>query len=124
MVCISACGAAISALTTSCAFHRASPSSCAPSMEESRRARSRAKHFAAIALLLVVAAAAVGPIRSYDFFWHLATGRWIVEHHALPLYDPFTLAGAHVPWINGEWLYEIGLYGAHSAFGLPGVSWV
>ena len=24
------------------------------------------------------------PIRSYDYFWHLATGRWIVEHHALP----------------------------------------
>jgi hypothetical protein len=29
---------------------------------------------------------------------------WIVDHHALPAYDPFTLAAARVPWINGEWL--------------------
>jgi len=66
-----------------------------------------ARRVAAIALLLVVAGAAVGPIRSYDFFWHLATGRWIVEHRALPVFDPFTLAAAHVPWINGEWLWEV-----------------
>jgi len=68
------------------------------------------KRVAAIALLLVVAGAAVGPIRSYDFFWHLATGRWIVEHRALPLYDPFAIASAHVPWINGEWLWQVAAY--------------
>ena len=81
-----------------------------------------AKRLAAIALLLVVSGAAVGPSRSYDFFWHLATGRWIVEHRALPLYDPFTLASAHIPWINGEWLYDAGLYGVQSLSGLRGVS--
>ena len=75
------------------------------------------KRAAAIALLLCTAAAAAGPIRSYDFFWHLATGRWIVEHRALPLYDPFALASAHIPWINGEWLWEIGAYGVQSAAG-------
>jgi len=83
-----------------------------------------AKRLAAIALFVLVACAAIGPIRSYDFFWHLATGRWIVEHHALPVYDPFTLAAAHVPWINGEWLYEVGLYGVESIVGLRGVSFV
>ncbi|HEY6842864.1 MAG TPA: hypothetical protein VI391_01760 [Thermoanaerobaculia bacterium] len=65
------------------------------------------RRVAAIAILLVVAGAAVGPIRSYDFFWHLATGRWIVAHRALPAFDPFTIAAAHVPWINGEWLWEV-----------------
>jgi len=83
-----------------------------------------AKRLAAIALFILVACAAVGPIRSYDFFWHLATGRWIVEHHAIPTYDPFTLAAARVPWINGEWLYEVALYTAESVLGLRGVSWV
>ncbi len=29
------------------------------------------------------------PIRDNDFFWHLATGRWIVEHRELPITDPF-----------------------------------
>ena len=83
-----------------------------------------ARRLAAIALLLLIAIAAVGPIRSYDFFWHLATGRWIVEHHALPTYDPFALASAHVPWINGEWLYEVALDGAYLAGGFPGISWI
>jgi hypothetical protein len=83
-----------------------------------------AKRLAAIALFILVACAAVGPIRSYDFFWHLATGRWVVEHRALPVYDPFTLAAAHVPWINGEWLYEVALYGVESLVGMHGVSWV
>ena len=83
-----------------------------------------AKRLAAIALLILVACAAVGPIRSYDFFWHLATGRWIVEHRAIPTYDPFTLAAAHVPWINGEWLYEVALYTTESVVGLRGVSLV
>ena len=83
-----------------------------------------ARRVAAIAFLLVVAGAAIGPIRSYDFFWHLATGRWILEHRALPLYDPFTTAAAHVPWINGEWLYQVALYAVESAAGLNGISWL
>jgi hypothetical protein len=83
-----------------------------------------ARRLAAIALLLLIAIAAVGPIRSYDFFWHLATGRWIVEHRALPTYDPFALASAHVPWINGEWLFEVVLDGAYSAAGFSGISWI
>ena len=83
-----------------------------------------AKRLAAIALFILVAGAAIGPIRSYDFFWHLATGRWIIEHRALPLYDPFTLAAAHVPWINGEWLWEVANYAVESLVGLHGVSYV
>src|SRR5207245_11727585 len=79
-----------------------------------------ARRLAAIALLLLVAIAAVGPIRSYDFFWHLTTGRWIVEHRALPIYDPFTLAAAHMPWINGEWLWQIAAYRVP----LNAISWV
>src|SRR5437899_12276730 len=81
-----------------------------------------ARRLAAIALLLLVAIAAVGPIRSYDYFWHLATGRWIVEHHAIPRFDPLAVASAHVPWINGEWLYEIVLYALRGIAGDGGIS--
>jgi hypothetical protein len=73
-------------------------------------------------LFVLVAIAAVAPIRSYDYFWHLATGRWIVEHHALPVFDPLAVASAHVPWINGEWLYEIVLYALHGIGGDGGIS--
>ncbi|HEX9458297.1 MAG TPA: hypothetical protein VGA84_04085 [Thermoanaerobaculia bacterium] len=80
------------------------------------------KRVAAAGLFVLVAIAAAAPIRSYDYFWHLATGRWIVEHHALPVFDPLAVASAHVPWINGEWLYEIVLYAVHGIGGDGGIS--
>src|SRR5438270_1251000 len=64
----------------------------------------------ALALVVVFTFAAIAPIRSYDFFWHLATGRWITEQHALPLHDPFAVASDRTEWINGEWLFEVALY--------------
>ena len=74
--------------------------------------------------MTVAALAAVAPIRNYDFFWHLATGRWIVEHRALPLTDPFAIASERMPWINGEWLFELILHGAHQLLGVTGLSFV
>jgi hypothetical protein len=75
-----------------------------------------------IVLFVAIAVAAVAPIRSYDFFWHLATGRWIAEHHALPLTDPFAVASDRVPWINGEWLFELLLHPLYAMAGAAGVS--
>ncbi|HEX3584310.1 MAG TPA: hypothetical protein VH087_21270, partial [Thermoanaerobaculia bacterium] len=69
--------------------------------------------FAAVLFLLLVPAA-IAPIFSNDFFWHLATGRWIVEHHSLPLTDPFTVGSDPVEWVNGEWLWEAIVYSLHS----------
>src|SRR5258708_31953559 len=80
------------------------------------------RRLAAAALFILIAIAAVAPIRSYDYFWHLTTGRWIVEHHSIPRVDPFAVASAQVPWINGEWLYEIVLYALHGIAGDPGIS--
>src|SRR5712692_5609454 len=80
------------------------------------------KWLAAAALFVLVAIAAVTPIRSYDYFWHLAAGRWIVEHRALPIHDPLTVASAKTPWINGEWLYEVIAYGLRRIDGDQGMS--
>jgi hypothetical protein len=77
-----------------------------------------------IILFVACALAATGAIRSYDLFWQLATGRWIVEHRALPLTDPFALASEQREWIDGEWLYEVALYGAHEMLGLRGLSFL
>src|SRR5438876_9747569 len=71
------------------------------------------KRIAAIVLFVLIAVAAVTPIRSYDYFWHLAAGRWIVDHHAVPVSDPLAIASVKTPWINGEWLYEVVLYATH-----------
>ncbi|HXH38142.1 MAG TPA: hypothetical protein VNN08_05915 [Thermoanaerobaculia bacterium] len=80
------------------------------------------KRMAAAGLFVLVAIAAVAPIRSYDYFWQLTAGRWIVEHHAVPRFDPLAVASAHIPWINGEWLYQIVLYALHGIAGDGGIS--
>jgi len=74
------------------------------------------------ALFVIVAVGALLPIRSYDFFWHLATGRWIAEHRALPLLDPFAIASDRVPWIDGEWLFQLVLALVQRVAGFTGLS--
>jgi hypothetical protein len=80
------------------------------------------KRIAAAAFFVLAAIAEVVPIRSYDYFWHLTTGRWIVEHRWVPNFDPLAVVSAHVPWINGEWLYEIVLYALRGIGGDAGIS--
>lgn len=80
------------------------------------------RRFLPILIFLAGAFAAFGAIRSYDLFWQLATGRWIVEHRALPHTDPFAMASDRAEWIDGEWLYEVALYETHSLIGLRGLS--
>ncbi len=60
-------------------------------------------------------------IKSWDVWWHLATGRWIVEHGQLPTVDPFTYTMAGKPWhlVNG--IAEVVLYAFHSLGGVAGV---
>jgi hypothetical protein len=79
--------------------------------------RDRTARLAQGALLLFFVAASLGPIRSYDYFWHLATGRWMVHERALPAADPFALASDRVPWVNGEWLFQLSAFTLHSAGG-------
>ncbi len=85
---------------------------------------SRWQWWLPVALIAALTAAAVSPIRSYDFFWHLATGRWITEHLALPLFDPFAVASDRTPWINGEWLWQIVAYNVFRLGGFESVTWV
>ena len=76
------------------------------------------------ALFAAIALASLGPIHNYDLFWHLATGRWIAEHRALPAADPFAVASDRTPWINGEWLFEVVLHGLEQWTKLAGLSWI
>lgn len=85
--------------------------------------KARTTAFAAVALLVILTPVALEPVYSYDFFWHLATGRWIAAHHALPLMDPFAVASDRVPWINGEWLFQVLLYCVHAIGAIAAVAW-
>lgn len=51
-----------------------------------------------------------------DTYWHLATGRWILEHNAVPQSDPFSFSMSGAPWAPHEWLSQVVLAAvSHSA---------
>ena len=45
-----------------------------------------------------------------DSWWHLQSGRWIVENQAIPRTDPFSFTRFGQPWIDHGWLAQIGWY--------------
>ncbi len=54
-----------------------------------------------------------------DTYWHVAAGRWILAHQAIPSADPFSHTMPGVPWVAHEWLSEVLL--AHEFAGWTGV---
>jgi len=56
-----------------------------------------------------------------DTFWHVAAGRWMLDHHAIPSADPFSFTFRGRPWVAHEWLSEVLLAGAFAAAGWAGV---
>jgi hypothetical protein len=44
-----------------------------------------------------------------SFFWHLQTGRWILDH-GIPRGDPYSFSAPGVHWVAQSWLAEV-LYG-------------
>lgn len=52
-----------------------------------------------------------------DFFWHLATGRYIVENKVVPDTDIFGFATQGVEWIPFEWGWDVLTYGLYNIAG-------
>ena len=63
------------------------------------------------------------PLGLGDIYWHLSTGRWIVEHSVLPSADPFlytlpaVLDERQILLLQGYWLAQVIFYAVHDAFG-------
>src|ERR1044071_3473255 len=57
-----------------------------------------------------------------DVSWHIATGRWIIEHGRLPTTDPFSFTWAGKPWVPIEWLAEVIYASAYRLAGYAGVA--
>ncbi len=57
---------------------------------------------------------------SRDFGFHIATGRWILEHRTWPRVDSFTVPSAGRPYIDMHGLFQLALVAAYR-FGMTGV---
>jgi hypothetical protein len=62
------------------------------------------------------------PVEDPDFWWHITTGRWIVEHSSLPHHDLFTFTARNHVWTDHEYLTEIVMWLVFHAGGLIGIS--
>jgi hypothetical protein len=49
---------------------------------------------------------AARPISNPDFGWHVALGRWILEHAAIPDSEPFTHTARAAPMVAHQWLSQ------------------
>ena len=56
-----------------------------------------------------------------DVSWHIATGRWILQH-GIPSTDPFSHTMPGHPWVAHEWLPDLIFAAAFNLGGYPGVA--
>jgi hypothetical protein len=58
------------------------------------------------------------PVSNTDIWWHLASGRWILEQGTFPTTDPFSAGAVGQKWTDVHWLFQVMAYGIHSAGGV------
>lgn len=56
-----------------------------------------------------------------DSWWHLQSGRWVIENRAIPLTDPFSHTRFGEPWIDHGWLAQAAMYLTWEALGYAGL---
>ncbi len=72
--------------------------------------------FAAFAILVFLASS-YKVTGDDDFFWHLATGRFIVENKVVPDTDIYGFVTQGVEWIPFEWGWDVLTYGLYNIAG-------
>ncbi|MGO9774711.1 MAG: hypothetical protein ACLPSW_35165 [Roseiarcus sp.] len=60
-----------------------------------------------IGAYLTVMARSGGVLADPDTYWHIAVGRWIVAHGAVPRHDVFSYTFQGAPWVPHEWLADV-----------------
>ncbi|WP_129631537.1 hypothetical protein [Candidatus Oscillochloris fontis] len=69
------------------------------------------------ALAFIALRALLTPIQPQDFWWHMATGKIIVETGQIPTVDSFSYTQAGQPFYNQSWLGQVLMYGLYQIGG-------
>ncbi|HTZ35039.1 MAG TPA: hypothetical protein VMB84_03375 [Stellaceae bacterium] len=76
----------------------------------------------ALAVLARALASPAALLHDPDTYLHIAAGRWMLAHLALPGGDPFSFTAAGARWAPPEWLGEIALAVVYRAAGWGGAA--
>jgi hypothetical protein len=60
---------------------------------------------------------AMAAVLDPDIWWHIRTGDWIIQRHAVPHSAIFSQYSERA-WVAYSWLFELGISEAHRVFGL------
>ncbi|MCS6939390.1 MAG: hypothetical protein NZM94_08975 [Roseiflexus sp.] len=71
------------------------------------------------ALMLIALRPLLTPIPPHDFWWHMATGRIILETGTIPQVDMFSYTRTGEPFFNQGWLAQLLMALLHQIGGLP-----
>lgn len=74
-----------------------------------------------LAAMLRALASPLALLHDPDTYLHIAAGRWMLAHHALPTADPFSWSMPGAAWYPSEWLGEIALAVLYDIAGWGGV---
>jgi hypothetical protein len=80
----------------------------------------RLGRLAPIAALLFVAALQIHRLDDADTWWHLASGRLIAGTQRIATGDPFSFTAPGAPWVNRQWLFDLGIFGLWRLAGAAG----
>ena len=75
----------------------------------------------AAGIYVLVIAVAPQLLGDPDTYSHLALGRWILDHGAVPTVDPFSANFRRTHWLAFEWLSEVVFALAYAAGGWMGM---
>jgi hypothetical protein len=75
-----------------------------------------------IGIYTLIITHAIGLLRDPDTFWHIAVGRWIIEHTAVPTHGIFSATMANAPWVDQQWLAEVLMAWGYDHFGWWGLA--
>ena len=74
-----------------------------------------------ICFMLVIFAAASGPVKDPDFYWHLKTGQYLIDTKSIPAVDMFSWTKFGSEWVTHEWLSEVMMYVVFTVLGYGGL---
>jgi hypothetical protein len=75
----------------------------------------------ALGVYAVIAGHGGAVLHDPDTYLHIAVGRWIIAHGAVPYHGIFSATMAQAPWVAHEWLGEVLLACLFDAFGWAGL---
>jgi len=80
--------------------------------------------FVAVLVWVCMSAGAAGwegLLADADIGWHIRTGEWILDHHAVPYHDLYSFSKAGAAWYAWEWGSDVIFGSLHRLAGLKGV---